>query len=139
MTQEDTSTPSQYALLLNPFAVLVLMIKNAYSLSDSCLQMLLLTMAMLIKIVGVAFMVNSSDLQSFLDVFPMTEHRLRTLANCSDKGFVQVVCCPKCLKLFNEMNKWTIYSHSKVADLSVTTSNFQITLTYCDVKSVAHS
>ena len=55
MTQEDTSTPSQYALLLNPFAVLVLMIKNAYSLSDSCLQMLLLTMAMLIKIVGVAF------------------------------------------------------------------------------------
>lgn len=117
-TQDHASTSSQYAPLLKSFALLLLMIKNTYPLSDSCLQLLLLTVAMLIRIVGVAFMVNSSDLQSFLDVFPKTEHRLRTLANsgCSDTGFVQVVCCPKCLKLFDEMSKWTIYANSKAAD-----------------------
>ena len=116
--REHTSTSSQYALLLKPFALLLLMIKNAYSLSDSCLKMLLLTMAMLIKIVGVAFMIKSSDLQLFLDIFPMTEHRLRALANCgcADNGFVHLVCCPKCLKLFDEINKWTIYARSQAED-----------------------
>ena len=45
--QDGTSATSQFALALKPFAVLVLTIKNAHSLSDSTLKVLLLTMAVL--------------------------------------------------------------------------------------------
>lgn len=113
---QDGTSASQFALALKPFAVLVLMIKNTYSLSDSTLKLLLLTMVMLIRIVGVAFKIDNSNIQAFVEVFPTTEYQLRSLTSCSEKGFFQIICCPKCRKLYDVMNKWTIYAHSKEAD-----------------------
>ena len=73
---EGVNAANQFAIALKPFAVLMLLIQNSYSLSDSCVRILLINMlmAMLIKIVGLSFRVSSSDVQSFLDIFPMTEH-----------------------------------------------------------------
>lgn len=114
--QASTGSTSQFTHLLKPFAVLLLLVKSTYSLSDSCMCVLLLAIVMLIRIVGVAFKVKSSDIDAFLDVFPTNEYKLRTLANCSDKGFAQVICCPKCFKLYDELQKWSIYFHSKETD-----------------------
>ena len=87
---EGEYAKNEFALALKPFAVLLLLIKNTYSLSDSCIRVLLLLLTMLIKIVGLSFRVSSSDMQPFLDIFPTTEHQLRTLANCTNDGFAVV-------------------------------------------------
>ena len=98
-------------------AVLLLTLKRVYSLSESCVKALLLLMVVLIKIVGTAFGAKNADVDSFLAIFPTSEHSLRTIAGIH-RGcdFKQYICCPQCYKTYPELRHWTIYSHSKPED-----------------------
>ena len=92
-------------------AVLLLTLKRVYSLSESCVKALLLLMVVLIKIVGTVFGAKNADVDSFLAIFPTSEHSLRTIAGIN-RGcdFKQYICC---YKTYPELRHWTIYSHSK--------------------------
>ena len=114
----QSATGSTFLSLLVNFAVFLLTMKRVYSLSEACLKSILLLSVILVKIFGTAFKVDPTDLQTFLDVFPKSERSLRNIAGIQikDQNFKQLICCPKCFKMFNELHTWTIYSHSQPAD-----------------------
>ena len=92
------------ASLLN-FAVLLLTMKKVQSLSESCIKAFLLFMVILIKILGTAFRADNALIESFLAIFPTSEHSLRTIAGImnTDRDFTQLTCCPKCFKTYAEL------------------------------------
>ena len=115
---ESSSAASDFRSSLANFAVLLLTLKRVYSLSEACIKAILLLMVVLIKILATTFKANHADLQSFLTAFPTTEYVLRTIAGMTnaDASFTQFVCCPKCFKLYTELQTWVIYPHSKPED-----------------------
>ena len=66
---ESSSAASDFQSLLTNFAVLLLTMKRAYSLSETCVKAILLLKVVLIRILGTAFKANHADLQSFLTAF----------------------------------------------------------------------
>ena len=106
--------------MLRDFAILFLTSKRAHNLSESCVKSILLLIVLVIKIVGSVFKASPDDIQGFLAVFPTSEYALRNCAGIgkTDGKFQQLVCIPKCLKVYPEVKTWSIYSHSKPDDFT---------------------
>ena len=98
----DTTDNEGTSPAISMFVHLLFSWKMVFNISDKCLDVLLHLIVFFLK--TVQLIVNSADLQSFIDNFPGTIYKSKRAIGIDQDDFIKYVCCPQCNSIYKYQN-----------------------------------